>query len=77
MSEHQCAICLNNKCSTFAVIPCKHEFCDTCIFEWLEKHQTCPMCRCQVNKTMMIKCRDSYYGSDPGLFILASLIGAT
>ena len=70
-----CAICLDKKCTTFACIPCKHEFCDKCIFEWLEKNQTCPLCRCKVDKTMMIKCRDSYFGSDSGLFKLAYITG--
>ena len=76
-SDNRCAICLDNKKSTFAVIPCNHEFCDKCIFEWLEENKTCPLCRCVANKTMMRKCRDSYFGSDLGLFVLASLIGAT
>ena len=72
-----CAICLDKKNSTFAVIPCNHEFCDKCIFNWLEQHQTCPLCRRKADKTMMRKCRYSYFGSDSGLFALATVIGAT
>lgn len=75
--KDRCAICLDNKTTTFAVIPCNHEFCDPCIFEWLEKSQTCPLCRCKVDKVFMKKCRDSYFGSDRDLFALATLIGAT
>ena len=77
MSSHQCAICLDKMTSTFSVIPCKHEFCEKCIFDWLEEHKTCPLCRCNVQKTKMTKCRDSYFGSDYNLFALASLIEAT
>ncbi len=77
VSDNCCCICLDNKNTTFRTIPCNHEFCDKCIFEWLEKHQTCPLCRCVVNKSMMKKCRDSYFGSDTHLFALAKLIGAT
>ena len=76
MSEKKCCICLDNKSTLFSVIPCRHEFCDSCIFEWLEKNQTCPLCRCKVDKTLMTKCRDSYFGSDHGLFCTAWLIGA-
>ena len=75
--ESFCAICLDNKTTTFAVIPCNHVFCDSCIFEWLEEHQTCPLCRCKANKTMMKQCRDSYFGSDKNLYLTALLIGAT
>ena len=71
-----CVICLDNITSTFRVIPCGHEFCDSCIFEWLEEHQSCPLCRAKVNKALMIKCRDSYFGSDSHLFALATIIGA-
>ena len=73
---HTCAICLDDKTSTFSAIPCKHEFCDKCIFTWLEKHQTCPLCRRKVNKALMVKCRDSYFGCDKNLFTLARLAGA-
>ena len=72
-----CAICLDNKNTTFLTIPCKHEFCDKCIFKWLEEHKSCPLCRRIVDKTMMKKCRDSYFGSDSGLYSLALIIGAT
>ena len=77
MKDDCCSICLDNKTTIFSVIPCGHEFCDSCIFEWLEQHKTCPLCRCNVNKTLMTKCRDSYFGGDKNLLALAMLIGIT
>ncbi|GAB1599997.1 E3 ubiquitin-protein ligase RNF181-like isoform X2 [Argonauta hians] len=43
----QCTICLgefmeNNEVKT---LPCKHQFHSNCILPWLEKVNTCPMCR--------------------------------
>jgi hypothetical protein len=32
--------------------PCSHRFCLTCIDEWLQDHDTCPICRTQVNQTV-------------------------
>lgn len=72
-----CPICLDNKSSIFSTIPCNHSFCEKCIFDWLENSQTCPLCRQTVDKMIMTKCRDSYYGSDTSLFALATIIGAT
>ena len=72
-----CSICLDKKHTTFAVIPCKHEFCDNCIWNWLEKHSTCPLCRCTADKAIMMECRDSFYGSDSNLFKLAWICGAS
>lgn len=75
MANLECAICLDKKVSLFSCLPCKHQFCDSCIFKWLEEHKTCPLCRQPVNKTMMTKCRDSYFGSDVNLLRLATLGG--
>lgn len=29
-------------------LDCHHTFCEVCILEWLEKEQTCPVCRAKV-----------------------------
>lgn len=45
--EHQCNICMDSfrrRCRILA-LPCCHSFCKSCITQWLEKHDTCPVCR--------------------------------
>lgn len=47
--DEKCAICLvpneNLDGQKFLKLPCNHEFHDTCILPWLEKTNSCPMCR--------------------------------
>lgn len=47
--DEKCAICLlpneNLSGQKFLKLPCNHEFHDTCILPWLEKTNSCPMCR--------------------------------
>ena len=38
-----CCICMSNP--TTALTKCMHVFCHTCINAWLQKHESCPMCR--------------------------------
>ncbi|KAG9297091.1 hypothetical protein G9A89_019372 [Geosiphon pyriformis] len=41
----------NNEKSCSSVIremPCKHLFCEPCLFEWLRQNNTCPLCRDQI-----------------------------
>lgn len=42
-----CAICFKNYSinDTVTVIPCKHQFCEPCIRNWLSKAYKCPLCR--------------------------------
>lgn len=59
MSALLCAICreslgigsLNKSCT----IPCGHVFHDHCIFNWLERSQTCPHCRVSSRPDQVIK----------------------
>lgn len=48
-NDEKCAICLlpneNLDGQTYLNLPCNHEFHDTCILPWLEKTNSCPMCR--------------------------------
>mmetsp|Transcript_23875 Transcript_23875/g.34332 ORF Transcript_23875/g.34332 Transcript_23875/m.34332 type:complete len:322 (-) Transcript_23875:967-1932(-) len=46
-SEDGCAVCkdtfeLDQEC---VQMPCSHMFCESCISPWLERHNTCPVCR--------------------------------
>ncbi|KAJ8905865.1 hypothetical protein NDN08_002370 [Rhodosorus marinus] len=46
-SEDGCAVCkdafeLDQEC---VQMPCSHIFCESCISPWLERHNTCPVCR--------------------------------
>lgn len=49
VDDEKCAICLlvneNLSGQKFLKLPCNHEFHDSCILPWLEKTNSCPMCR--------------------------------
>ena len=42
-----CCICITdiNKGELTIMLPCGHLFHDSCLFSWLKKHNTCPICR--------------------------------
>lgn len=46
--SYDCPVCFDNP-HTPVTLDCQHIFCEVCILEWLEKEQTCPVCRAQVN----------------------------
>lgn len=54
VTEHdeKCPICLapNENLTTekFLTLPCAHEFHDQCILPWLEKTNSCPLCRAEM-----------------------------
>ena len=41
----ECAICYEKISSNWAKTPCDHYFHDYCLYQWLEKSQTCPIDR--------------------------------
>lgn len=44
-----CAVCLEEQLSNpIWLKQCKHAFCKECIREWLQRNETCPMCRASV-----------------------------
>jgi len=46
-SNQECAICLETQRLGAKVtkLPCAHIFCNDCVRSWLEKNNTCPVCR--------------------------------
>ena len=47
-----CAICLDEPTTglTLVRLPCRHEFCEPCITEWLKRKNACPQCRAPIQK---------------------------
>lgn len=48
-NEKNCSICytdLNN--DNCVITPCKHAYCTSCFWKWLDKKETCAMCRKQL-----------------------------
>lgn len=44
-SDLQCNICLNVLNAPRTLSTCGHSFCGDCLFSWLQRDQTCPLCR--------------------------------
>ncbi|KAI4462511.1 ring finger protein [Holotrichia oblita] len=44
-----CCICFDRK--TEVLLPCTHSYCLVCIKEWSEDHDTCPVCRQNLEST--------------------------
>jgi len=40
----ECPICLEVQDKMVKRTLCRHDFCTSCISEWLSKHKTCPIC---------------------------------
>eukprot|EP00051_Salpingoeca_urceolata_P028513 m.487238 g.487238 ORF g.487238 m.487238 type:complete len:659 (-) comp24902_c0_seq1:55-2031(-) len=49
-----CSICHDNLAAPIA-LHCSHIFCESCITTWLEREQTCPLCRAAVEATITPK----------------------
>jgi len=52
----QCSVCyaeLNVK--NCVITPCNHPYCTTCFFTWLDKKETCAMCRRQLLNDDVVK----------------------
>ncbi|XP_046741424.1 E3 ubiquitin-protein ligase RNF181-like [Diprion similis] len=46
-NAHQCPVCLKafDAASSIKSMPCRHSFHNECITPWLEKTNSCPLCR--------------------------------
>ncbi|KAL4519186.1 hypothetical protein Ndes2526A_g00285 [Nannochloris sp. 'desiccata'] len=45
MEEFTCPICQELIVAAYSLVPCGHNFCGTCLSEWLANKQDCPNCR--------------------------------
>lgn len=43
--NRECAICLNDKIENPRKLSCGHYYCLDCLKIWMEKKNTCPLCR--------------------------------
>lgn len=46
--HNKCAICYNSLESGTEVLPCTHVFHTMCIHKWLQRSDTCPLCRANI-----------------------------
>jgi len=46
-----CPICLE-EINELETTTCNHNFCKSCINKWLEEHNNCPLCRCNLKDNM-------------------------
>ena len=46
-ADFQCAICQGLVVAPH-ILPCSHRFCGACILQWIERSDTCPTCRADV-----------------------------
>eukprot|EP00607_Mallomonas_marina_P009772 CAMPEP_0182420080 /NCGR_PEP_ID=MMETSP1167-20130531/4619_1 /TAXON_ID=2988 /ORGANISM="Mallomonas Sp, Strain CCMP3275" /LENGTH=428 /DNA_ID=CAMNT_0024595539 /DNA_START=149 /DNA_END=1435 /DNA_ORIENTATION=- len=44
-----CSICFDKHYRP-VTMPCRHVFCEHCIYEWLDRERTCPVCRAEVRE---------------------------
>ena len=49
-----CAICQDVLDSPKETLTCQHAFCEECIVNWLDKHKSCPTCRCPLSYNDLI-----------------------
>ena len=53
-----CTICLNQLNKPVMLSCCQNIFCGECIFEWLKKKNTCPLCRTHEQRNNIIYIKD-------------------
>ena len=57
MSSRFCTICQHqyDDQDLLAITRCRHYFHRHCIFDWLSRSSTCPICRCAVTRTSLLE----------------------
>ncbi len=54
---NECSIC-QDRFSNPIKLPCDHIFCEDCVAEWLERENTCPLCRAVVPSAGIMRYSD-------------------
>ena len=50
LQTEECSICMDlDNSKTWIILPCGHKFHNSCIVQWLNTQQTCPICRYNVS----------------------------
>lgn len=49
LDHADCSICFDKHYRP-VTLPCRHVFCEHCIYEWLDRERTCPVCRSEVRE---------------------------
>ena len=62
--ELLCAICKGVFLDP-VIAPCEHVFCSSCINEWLERQNTCPIDRKEIRPPMTFEANDWSFGGPP------------
>ncbi|PUZ73841.1 hypothetical protein GQ55_1G020200 [Panicum hallii var. hallii] len=65
-SGEECAICLKDFGAEemLRAMPCSHAFHEHCIFQWLYRNPSCPLCRRRLSPTDDVKEEDEEDGED-------------
>ena len=50
-----CSICYDLKTDDIAVVRCSHSFHITCLETWLEKRNSCPLCKTEVAQENLLE----------------------
>ncbi len=46
LQTEECSICMDlDNTKAWIILPCGHKFHNSCIVQWLNTQQTCPICR--------------------------------
>lgn len=60
LNTSSCSICLNNFTSPIMEPGCQNIFCGECLLVWLQKNNTCPLCRIEIEPNNLIYIDDSF-----------------
>ena len=67
-SSESCIVCFD-EIQTPVALSCNHCFCELCILQWLEKENSCPVCRTRIEGAGMIKYASTNVGSVCGVIL--------